>query len=64
MPWDCWEQISDVLLVKSCWVQGPEHQQAGKPPLPLAKSLPQRRTVGYGTRPEVGFKEITIPPPG
>lgn len=40
------------------------HQQAGKAALPLAKSLPWRRTVGYGTRPEVGFKEITTSPPG
>lgn len=31
---------------------------------PPPKSLPRRRTVGYGTRPEVGFKEITISPPG
>lgn len=43
---------------------GPGHQQAGKAALPFAKSLPWRRTVGYGTRPEVGFKEITTSPPG
>lgn len=60
----CREQISDVLWDKSCGARGPGHQQAGKLPLPLAKSLPRRRTVGYGTRPEVGFKEITTSPPG
>lgn len=63
-----WDQIP---VGQSFRMQGAEwgwglggHEQAGKPPLPLTKSPPWRRTVGYGTQAEVGFKEITTSPPG